>query len=153
MTTSSPSVALLDTNILVYNADASSGELHLRSKSLIERGLKGELSLCVTPQVISEFFAIITDSRRVKKPISPKEAIEEIEKYLRSQNIQKIYADSSFFPQMLALLRKYETTRQDIFDLQLAATMLCNNVRKIYTYNQDDFTKFEEIEVLSPSIP
>jgi hypothetical protein len=41
-------------------------------------------------------------------------------------------------------------TKQEIFDLQLVATMLSNNVSRLYTYNKDDFIKFKEIEVLTP---
>lgn len=48
------------------------------------------------------------------------------------------------------LVKKYEVTKQDIFNLQLVATMLSNNVTRLFTYNQDDFMKFSEIEVLTP---
>ena len=51
---------------------------------------------------------------------------------------------------ILDLLKKYKVTKQEIFDLQLVATMLSNNVTRLYTYNKDDFIKFKEIEVLSP---
>lgn len=47
-------------------------------------------------------------------------------------------------------LTRYEVTKQEIFDLQLVATMLLYNVISLYTYNQTDFAKFKEIEVLSP---
>ena len=40
-----------------------------------------------------EFFAILTDSRRVKNPREPDEVIEKIEKYLSSKNIAKIYPE------------------------------------------------------------
>lgn len=36
-----------------------------------------------------------------------------------------------------------------MFDLQIAATMLGNDVHRIYTFNTSDFP-FEEIEVLEP---
>jgi predicted nucleic acid-binding protein len=39
---------------------------------------------------------------------------------------------------------------QEIFDLQLLATMLSNNITRLYTYNQQDFSKFKEIEALIP---
>ena len=51
---------------------------------------------------------------------------------------------------MIALLKTYEVAKQEVFDLQLAATMLSNNVTRIYTYNQNDFSKFKELEVLTP---
>jgi len=45
--------------------------------------------LCVCPQVLIEFIAIVTDSKRVKNPISSKEATKEVKKYLIAENILK----------------------------------------------------------------
>ena len=75
--------------------------------------------------------------------------IAEIEKYFRHKNILKIYPSQGVIKITLDLLKRYNIQKQDIFDLHLVATMLNNNVRQIYTYNEDDFSKFVEIEVLS----
>jgi hypothetical protein len=37
-----------------------------------------------------------------------------------------------------------------VFDLQIAAAMLANDVYRIYTFNTDDFRPFSEIETLAP---
>ncbi len=37
-----------------------------------------------------------------------------------------------------------------IFDVQLAATMLANGVRRIHTFNRSDFERFPDLEVLTP---
>jgi predicted nucleic acid-binding protein len=95
--------ALLDTNVLVYAADEAS-PFHHRSRDLMDRGLSGQISLCVCPQVLIEFFAIITDSRRVENPREPEEAVEEIEKYLLSKNILKIYPKEDTLQRALRLL-------------------------------------------------
>jgi len=73
-----------------------------------------------------------------------------MEKYLSSQNISMIYPKRDTLPKTIELLGKYNLKRQIVFDAQLVATMLSNNVTRIYTYNQDDFLKFEEVEVLTP---
>lgn len=141
--------ALLDTNVLVYAADEAS-PFHERSKSLRDKGLLNQILLCVCPQVLMEFFAIITDPRKVENPREPDEAIEEIEKYLHSKNIAKIHPREDTLPLTLHLLKKYSVRRQKVFDAQLVATMLSNGVTRIYTFNQEDFSKFKEIEVLMP---
>ena len=51
---------------------------------------------------------------------------------------------------MMGLLERYNVTRQDIFDLQLVATMLSNGVSRLFTFNEEDFSKFGEIEVVVP---
>jgi predicted nucleic acid-binding protein len=88
MTISDP--ILLDTNILVYAADASS-PFHNPSRDLRDRGIEGEVSICVTPQVLSEFFAVVTNPRRVQSSRSPDGAMAEVEKYYRAENFLKIY--------------------------------------------------------------
>ncbi len=141
---------LLDTNILVYAADKSS-PFHKAAVNLRNRGMNGEIPLCISPQVLNEFFAIITAPKRVANPRSQEDARREMEKYLNSQSILKIYPGGEVIRKIIELLKRYKVTRQEIFDLQLVATMLLNNVSRIYTYNSDDFDKYEELEVLEPS--
>lgn len=152
MTTSEtvPEVALLDTNILVYAADELS-EFHIPSKQLRDRGMQGDLPVAVSPQVLFEFFAVITNPRRVTQPRSPQEAREEMEKYFRAATIRKIYPSNDIVERMLTLLQQYpQITRQDIFDCTLVAMMQTNRVKRIYTYNRQHFTPFSDIEVLTP---
>jgi toxin-antitoxin system PIN domain toxin len=147
MTTSE--YALVDTNVLVYAADKTS-PFHQSAKILRDKGVAGKSSLCVCPQVLNEFFAVVTDPKRVGSPRSQEEALLEIEKYHRSRNFLKIFPGPDVIEKTLDLLKRYSTTRQGIFDLHLVATMLSNNVTRLYTYNQDHFTRFTEINLLSP---
>jgi predicted nucleic acid-binding protein len=114
--------------VLVYAADGTS-PFHQPSKHLRDSGLQGEVSLCVFPQIFSEFFAVITDSRRVSNPRTREEAATEIEKYLKAEYLLKLYPGPDVIDIMLDLLRRYEVKRQEIFDLQLVATMLSNNIK------------------------
>jgi predicted nucleic acid-binding protein len=148
--TTSDQRALIDTNVLVYAADTIA-EFHEPSKQLRERGRGGEVSLVVTPQVLMEFFAVVTNPRRVTNPRSPEEAREEIEKYVGAVEMVKIYPHNDIIDRMLTLLRQYpQVTRQEIFDLYLVATMLSNGVTRIYTYNLQHFSRFHGIEALTP---
>ena len=148
MTTSE--LALLDTNILVYAADETS-EFHVASKQLRDRGVQGDIPVAVSPQILFEFFAVVTNPRRVMQPRSPQEARDEMEKYFRAATIRKIYPGDDIVERMLALLQQHpQVTRQDIFDCVLMATMQTNGVRRIYTYNRQHFTPFSDIEVLTP---
>ncbi|MFH1030722.1 MAG: type II toxin-antitoxin system VapC family toxin [bacterium] len=141
--------ALLDANILVYAADKNS-PYYEKAALIREKGMRGEISICVCPQVLVEFFAIITDKKRVANPITQKEAVKEIEKYLLEENIFKIYQLPTATEIIIKLLRQYRINRQKIFDLQLAATMLANGVNEIYTFNKKDFERFSKIKVLTP---
>jgi predicted nucleic acid-binding protein len=108
--TTSDQRTLVDTNVLVYAADTTA-EFHEPSRQLRDLGLRGEISLVVTPQVLMEFFAVVTNPR------SPEEAREEIEKYVGSVGIAKIYPHDDALDRMLGLLRQYpQVSRQEIFD-------------------------------------
>jgi len=144
-------LALLDTNVIVYAIDDQS-QFFSASKHIIERGRKGEISLCISPQIMSEFYAIITDSKRVKKPLQIEEALYELNRFFHSSHIKTIYFDAHTIEILLTLLKRYTCKKQDIFDFQLVATMLAHQVSHLYTYNNRDFEKFTEITVLSPNM-
>src|SRR3989338_3071859 len=71
--------ALLDTNILVYAYNADS-EYHAACRALLDRAIRGELNICLAPQILFEFFAVVTNLARVTKPIIPIEALAEMTK-------------------------------------------------------------------------
>jgi len=151
MTIYSKEISLIDTNVLVYAADKTS-EFHLSAKNIRDLGISGKENLCICPQILEEFFAVITDSRRVKNPRDPKEVIEELEKYIKSQNIVKIYPKEDTLVRTINFLKKYNIKKQEIFDARLVATMLSNSVSRIYTFNKEDFIKYKEIKVITPPL-
>lgn len=147
--TSSEKMGLVDTNVLVYRTDQLSSFFDA-SSNLIQRGLKGEIPLCIAPQNLTEFYAVITSPKRVMNPLTPAKARAEIDNYYQSKNIRQIYQTDLLIPKLMELIDKYPPTRQQIFDLQLVATMLINGVTRIYTFNDKHFLKYSEIEVIVP---
>lgn len=141
-------LGLVDINILVYRADQDS-QYYLSSANLINLGFRGEIPLCLAPQNLTEFYAVITSPKRVTIPIDPATARAEIEMYIQSQNIRKIYQKPGLMSKVLELLNQTSITRQHIFDLQLVATMLINGVTCIYTFNANHFSRYQEIEVIT----
>lgn len=147
----SEDVVLIDTNMLVYAADQTS-PLHDESRAFRDRGRKGDFVPCVTPQVLFEFYAVITDPRRVSQPISTSEAAGELARYFSDPRILKIHLGTQITDAVLGLLDKYQIARtQDIFDAVVVATMIANGVRKICSYDTAQFSRFSEIEVLRPT--
>jgi predicted nucleic acid-binding protein len=142
-------IALLDSNILIY-AHQSLSKFHQPSKSLRDRAMAGEIQICICPQVLMEFYAVITNSKRVTNPILPEDAMNEVVKYFQSKQILKIYSREDLLLKIIDLARKYKVEKHEIFDLQIVATMLSNGISKLYTYNYDHFARFTELEVLIP---
>ena len=75
MPTASADRALLDTNVLIYamNEDA---EHHGACRALRDRGLTGAASLCITPQVLFEYFAVVTNPNMMTTPLTSEEALQ-----------------------------------------------------------------------------
>jgi predicted nucleic acid-binding protein len=142
-------LALLDTNILVYAANRISPFYH-KAKALREKAGKGELKVCVSFQNLWEFYAIITDSKRVENALPPQIAREEVEKYLEAEFITKLPITEGALKMALKLGDKYKVQGQRFFDLLLVGTMLHHEVSIIYTANSSDFEEIEEIKVVDP---
>ena len=154
MTISSPikPLTMLDTNVLVDALYEDPPEFPAASH-LLERAEEVEAAFCVAPQVLAEFDAIITDPRRVSVAYTAEEARQEVEKIRNKPGIRILPVPVDNVDRWRALLQTYPVTHARIFDVQLVATMLGNEVRRIHTFNVRDFIGFPELEVLRPIAP
>jgi|CXWL01.1.fsa_nt_gi toxin-antitoxin system PIN domain toxin len=145
----SPDRVLVDTNVLVYSLFADS-EHHAAANRLLDKAQDGELTLCLAPQVLAELYAVITDSRRVTSPYEPEEAIETIELFLAMPGVVLLPVPHDLVLRWIELLRQHPVRRGEVFDLQLIALMLANDVQSVYTFNVTDFSRFTQISTLTP---
>jgi predicted nucleic acid-binding protein len=135
--------ALVDANILVYAASPSALQ-HQPSRSLLE----SDVRLCVAPQVLAEFYAVVTDRRRVTVPFTPTEAQAFISELI--SRVEVLPVPASVVSRWIGLAERHGVVGADIFDLQLAATILENGISRIYTYNRADFERLRDLIVLTP---
>ncbi len=138
---------IVDANVLVYALDTKAPQ-HLSSRILLDSARSGATTLYVTSQVLCEFYAIVTNARRVLKPRSSADAVAAITDLLSFLHVLPIPART--VEGWLDLLRRRPVTGGAVFDLQIVAAMLANDVQRIYTFNTDDFKPFPEIEPLTP---
>ncbi len=139
----------IDTSILVYAYNLDSVLNPKASSFLEENVLTGEIKACLPFQCLYEFFAIITDAKRVEKPLYPEEAKRILETYMNAKNIPKIYPRKSNLRNTLGLL-KYNIKKQEIFDAVFVATLLDNGVSGIITSNTKHFSRFDFLTVMNP---
>lgn len=125
-------------------------EHHERCRTLLDQSEAQQIGLCVAPQNLAEFYAIVTDPRRVALPRQPAEALDAIDRMLAMPGMILLPTPSDVVHRWMVLSRQHPVTRGAVFDLQLVATMLGNGIRKIYTFDRADFEPFDEIEVLIP---
>jgi len=142
-------LSLLDTNVLVYSVLRDSDK-HLAARRLLEHAGSAQAGFCVCSQVLAEFFAVVTDPRRVSAPREPEEALAAIDAILSLSGIVVLPTPAETVQGWLRLVRREPVRGGRIFDVQLVATMLANGVRRIHTFNRSDFERFSELEVLTP---
>lgn len=140
---------LLDSNILIYAHNLAS-PFHKTARLILGEVLAGKIEGCVSFQNLYEFYSIITDSKRVEKPLSAKDARKILLLYSNADNIPKIYSKSTNLAVTLELLKSVEVKKQQIFDLILVATIIENEVKGVYTADETFFKKFEFLEVINP---
>lgn len=135
----------LDTNVLVYAADESF-PLHLTACAIRDRAVAEQHKVRLCYSVLLEFFAIVTDPKRVDNPLSPAQAWQEVETYLSTFEV--LYPDERTFAELKKLVDQYQIKHQMIFDVLIVALMVQYGVTGIYTADRGDFARFSEINVL-----
>lgn len=143
MTISDP--LLLDTNILVY-AHNQDSPFHNQALSLVNKVVKGEVKGILAQQNLLEFYSIITDQRRVTKPLSGVKAQELVADYLKLP-FDVIVPDKETISILAELCRKNKIKNGQVFDAYLVATMLSHQIKNIVTTNIKDFLVYTEIKV------
>jgi uncharacterized protein len=138
---------IIDANVLVYAMDADAPQ-HEVSRALLEAAQQASLTLYVTPQILCEFYSIVTNPRRVPKPRTPADACQALSRLLTFLQVLPVPRETFHF--LLDLLTQYPVTGGDVFDLQIVATMRANAVQKIYTFNIGDFDRFAGLSVVTP---
>ena len=138
----------IDTNILIYVNDLESPYHQSACEifySLLERNV-----VCLHEIVLTEFFAIITDSRKMRTPWSTSQAKNYLKDLLGS--VQELhFLDMEIISRACIDIEKYDIKRYNIYDYLIAYSMKCYGVEKIVTLNKNDFERYDFIkEFISP---
>lgn len=138
---------LLDSNVLVYalNEDAPQ---HEASRTLVERALGGRIPAALVPQVLVEAFAILTDPRRIERPLGPPEAWAALAPLRLALPVLPL--DGRALEEVAGLLAERPTTGQAVFDVLLVAQMRAQGLAAVCTYNVEDFEGFAGLLVEPP---
>jgi predicted nucleic acid-binding protein len=140
---------ILDANVLAYAVNADAPQ-HAASRTLLEAARDSSTTLYVTSQILCEFYSVITNPRRVAVASSPQEALNIISAMLALPGLHILPIPARAVAGCMELLQRHPVSGGNVFDLQIAATMLANGVQRIYTFNTDDFQPFPELVVAIP---
>ncbi|MBS3795385.1 MAG: PIN domain-containing protein [Candidatus Thorarchaeota archaeon] len=140
---------LLDTNIFVHAHNQAS--LHQeKAGGILREALNGHLEACITSQILYEFFSVVTNVRRVHRPLTADRAANICQDLLISGAIEIIEPQITTPSLVFELVRKHGITGTELFDCVLAATAKENNVKMLLTENVRDFEKYEFLTIRNP---
>lgn len=109
-------LSLLDTNVLVY-ALYQGAPHHAASRKLLDAAQRPDAALCLVPQSLAEFYAVVTNPKRVTSAKSSEDAIGAIESFLQLPGLILLPVAPDLVTRWIALLRQHAVTGHRVFDL------------------------------------
>mgnify|MGYP001236563506 CR=1 FL=1 len=138
---------LLDANVLVYAVNADSPQ-HGASRAVVDASMNGRVPGVLVPQVLLEFFAVVTNPKRVTKPLDSFRAWRQVTA-LRS-SLPLLHPGQQALTELDRLMHARRPTCGRIFDTNLVAQMHAQGFTQICTYNVADFAAFTGVTALTP---
>ena len=142
---------LLDTNILVHSHNKGS-KYQKRAGDVVRRAMRGEIEACIAPQILYEFFAVVTNPNRVERPLSFDEATEICLDLWECREIEKVNPTAMTPKKVFEVVKERKLFGGRIFDCVLAVTAQENGVEIIYTENVEDFEGYSFLRALNPLV-
>ncbi|HEY9852907.1 MAG TPA: PIN domain-containing protein [Leptolyngbyaceae cyanobacterium] len=143
-----PKRIYLDTNVLAYIANTKAPQHRVALE--IFRPSETEI-LCVSSQVLAEFYSYITNPAILAQPLEPTEAISRIKRICQMPHVCLLSTPVNLFEGWMNLLEERPVTNGGIFDLLHIAIMLSHKITIIYTFNTKDFSWCSQIKAIDPS--
>jgi predicted nucleic acid-binding protein len=140
---------LLDTNILVHAYNKSSPNQQ-KAADIIKKAMQGEIEAYLTPQVLYELFAVITNPKRIEKPLPIREAADLCIDLWECNEIEKVNPSKVAPTQVFKLAKTLKLSKAKIFDCILAVAAKENAVEAIYTENVGDFKGYIFVKAINP---
>jgi predicted nucleic acid-binding protein len=129
---------VVDTNILIYALDESS-TFHVKASAILQD--ENNL-LFTTSKNISEYFAACS-----KLGVDASKILGFYEDL--TQNIIFLFPNEHSLQHFQVLLKKYKPKGNRVYDIEIVSIMLANNIKRVATFNIDDFKNIEEVEIIN----
>ena len=138
----------VDANILLYASDQSNSRHGPAIRFLEGRAQDTEL-FCIGWFTLMSYLRISTHPAIFSSPLSPDEALGNIETLLRLPRVRILTELEGFLDIYREVTGRFPVRGNLVPDAHLAALLRQHGVRKIYT-TDTDFKKFDFLQVVSP---
>jgi hypothetical protein len=138
----------VDVNVLLYASDTSSPKHRAALRFLEERASDPDL-LCVAWATLIAFLRISTHPHIFTRPLSPVEALGNIESLLSLPRTRVLSEGEGFLETYREVTAHFPVRGNLVPDAHLAALLRQHGVRRLYTADRD-FRKFDFLDVADP---
>ena len=138
----------VDVNVLLYASDEASSR-HARAKAFLEARSADPDVFYVAWSTLMSYIRISTHVSIFARPLAPADALANVEALLALPRV-RILTEADGFLEAYGNVTAGSPVRGNLVpDAHLAALLLQNGVRTIYT-NDTDFRKFDFLDVRNP---
>jgi hypothetical protein len=138
----------VDVNILLYASDTGSPHFQ-RAKSFVESCITGKEVFFLGWPTVMSYLRISTHPAVFDHPLSPGEAMANIETLLNLPHSRFLSEEEGFWEVYRATTSEVPSRGNLVPDAHLAALLRQHGVKRLYTHDPD-FLKFPFLDVLDP---
>ena len=141
----------VDVNALLYASDRSSVH-NARAREFLAECAAGPEVMCVAWPTVMSYLRLATHPSIFAHPLSPDEAMGNVEALLRLPHVRALGEEEGFWPVYRDVAGSTPTRGNLVPDAHLAALLRQHGVTTLYT-NDKDFRKFDFLKVRNPFEP
>ena len=138
----------VDTNIMVYAVDENSPH-HVKARGFVESRLNLSETWFLAWPTVYEYLRVVTHLRVFRKPLTPDEGEVNVRLLLESDQVEIMEESEDTWNAYRELASRWRPKGNFVHDMHIAALMLTNGVKKIYTCDIE-FQKIRELKALDP---
>jgi uncharacterized protein len=138
----------VDANVLLYASDQSSPK-YAAARRFIERRPSDPELFCVAWPTLMVYLRIATHPRIFAQPLSPTEALDNIEALLSLPRVRVLSEGEGFLETFRGLTAALAVRGNLVPDAHLVALLRQHDVRTLYTADAD-FRRFDFLDVRDP---
>lgn len=143
--------AAIDVNLLLYASDADS-PFHARAKQFLAESVARRDLIYLAWTTVMSYLRIATHPAIFAKPLSPVEAMGNIDALVALPQVKLLAEDAGFWAIYRETADAVHARGNIVPDTHLAALLRQHGVRRLYTTDRD-FRRFDFLEATDPLRP
>jgi toxin-antitoxin system PIN domain toxin len=140
----------VDVNLLLYASDRASPR-HAAAAEFIQGRADDPEVFCLAWPVLMAYLRIATHPRIFREPLSPHEALGNMDGLLGLPQVRLLYEEEGFLQVYREVTSNLAVRGNLVPDAHLAALLRQHDVRRLYTTDAD-FKKFASLDVRNPLV-